>query len=330
MNDSDFNSKLSVVIVAWNSAGEIRECLASLASVSADLEIVVVDNASSDETVGIVRAAFPRVRIIEIGDNSGFAAACNVGAKDTNSDLVLFLNPDTIANRDALESAVFEIESDRTIGLISVAIDDELGDRQRICYRFPTLGNALLDGLGLYRFVSESRRPGLLLGDFFDNLSSRDVDWVYGAFMLVRRSALESVAGVPEDFFLFGEDTDLCYQLKRKGFRIRFSADVSIVHKSNRSAGQLPSGWRIERTTLTKYAFAFKNFGGLRTRSIQIVDLAANIISTADQSFRSRSESRLDELRRYRKVIVRSLLMSRERLLLTIRRPPIDSDSDPI
>lgn len=309
---------LTTIVVTWNSGEDIAECLTSLRS-SADFnDIAVGDNGSFDGTPEIIREKFPDVTISEFPENPGFAAACNRLASSCATEFVLFLNPDCIVNPSALESALERFAGDTGLGLVSVALDDERGVRQRICYRFPGVWNSIVDGLGLYRLLPKRRREESMLGDFFDNASSRDVDWVYGAFMLVRRRALAEIGGVPEDYFLFAEDLDLCYQLRAAGYRIGFIADVSVIHKGNRSAGQLPGTWRIERTVLTRYAFCFKNFGLVRTRLIQMIDLTglvASVIRAADSDSRGIAMS-------YLRVTARSLMMGRRTLSETIHTRP--------
>ncbi|MBK8150606.1 MAG: glycosyltransferase family 2 protein [Acidobacteria bacterium] len=326
MKPIENSSALVVAIVTWNSAGEIRECLGSLRDCGLERRTWIADNCSIDGTVDVVRREFSEASVIENESNLGFAAACNRIAANTSGEFILFLNPDTLVNSNALEAALGEMRSNRDIGLLSVSVVDDQGEQQKICYRFPTLGYTLLDALGLYRFLNPESRADRLLGDFFDHRESRDVDWVYGAFMLVRREALEKSGGVPEDYFLFAEDTDLCFAVSNAGYRVRYLTGASIVHKGNRSAGQMPSEWRIGRTVMSKYAFCFKNFGYLRTRLIQSADLVGNLADALRSRLRPGTRPSQTERLIYRRAIWRSIRLSRTRLRAELHRRP---ETDP-
>jgi len=315
-------TKVSIAIVTWNNAREIAECLAPLASLPESWEVWVADNASADRTVEIIGNDFPRVRVIANVENLGFAKACNQIVANTGGEYVLFLNPDSIASKDALEKALHDIERDEQIGVLGVRLSDETGDLQKSAYRFPNVFNSFIEKLGLYRLLSNDRKREILLGDYFDHQSSREVDWLYGAFMLSRRSAIEKAGGIPEDYFLFAEDLDFCYLVKKAGYKIWFSAECEIIHKGNQSAGQLPSIWRVERTILSKYAFCFNRFGWFRTRLIQLIDISGNIIETTIIKLRRSGSPFLKEAKIYRAFIKKALKMSKTEVFQLINRRP--------
>jgi len=315
-------TKVSIAIVTWNNAREIAECLAPLASLPENWEVWVADNASADRTVEIIGNDFPRVRVIANVENLGFAKACNQIVANTGGEYVLFLNPDSIASKDALEKALHDIERDEQIGVLGVRLSDETGDLQKSAYRFPNVFNSFIEKLGLYRLLSNDRKREILLGDYFDHQSSREVDWLYGAFMLSRRSAIEKAGGIPEDYFLFAEDLDFCYLVKKAGYKIWFSAACEIIHKGNQSAGQLPSIWRVERTVLSKYAFCFNRFGWFRTRLIQLIDISGNIIETTIIKLRRSGSPFLKEAKIYRAFIKKALKMSKTEVFQLINRRP--------
>lgn len=201
-------------------------------------------------------------------------------------------------------------------------LSDEHGVLQKSCYKFPTVFNSFVEKLGFYRILSETQRAEYLLGDFFDHQSSREVDWLYGAFMLARRAACEKVGGIPEDYFLFAEDLDFCYRIKQAGYKVWFYAEAEIVHKGNQSAGQLPSDWRIERTLLSKYAFCFIQFGWLKTRLIQLIDLFGNLTESVIAKLRRPDSTFLAEAKIYRKFIKKALRMSKAEIFKLLRTRP--------
>ncbi len=315
-------TKISIAIVTWNNAREIAECLAPLCSLPENWEVRVADNASTDATVEIIRSDFPRVKTIANRENLGFAGACNQIVEQTDGEFVLFLNPDSIVSSDELEKALKEIQRDEQIGVLGVRLTDETGVLQKSCHRFPNVSNSLVEKLGLYRLLSQTQKTDMLLGDYFDHETSREVDWLYGAFMLARRTALEKTGGVPEDYFLFAEDLDFCWLVKRAGYKVWFYAGSSVIHKGNQSAGQLPSAWRVERTVLSKYAFCFNRFGWYKTRLIQLIDLTGNLIETSIAKLRRKDSPFLHEAKIYRTFIRKALKMSQTEIFRLINTRP--------
>jgi len=315
-------NSVAIAIVTWNSAKEIAECLAPLQTLPENWEVWVADNASTDETVELIRNQFPKVKLIANQENRGFAEGCNLIARQTASEFILFLNPDSIAGKKDLEKSLAEISEKPEVGILGVKLSDENGALQKSCYKFPTVFNSFVEKLGLYRLLSESQRGEYLLGDFFDHQASREVDWLYGAFMLVRRAAFEKVGGIPEDYFLFAEDLDFCFRVKQAGCKVWFCAEAEIVHKGNQSAGQLPPAWRIERTVLSNYAFCFIHFGWLKTRSIQLLDLIGNFMETAIAKVRKPDSAFIKESKIYRTFIKKALKMSKSEIFGLLHRRP--------
>lgn len=322
MTGKNLQNDVTIAIVTWNSAGEIAECLAPLQALPENWEVWVADNASSDSTVEIIRTQFPKVKLIANTENLGFAEGCNQIAAQTESEFILFLNPDSIASKSDLEKSLNEIVEKPQVGILGVKLSDENGALQKSCYKFPTLFNSFTEKLGFYRVLSGAQREDYLLGDFFGHHSSREVDWLYGAFMLARRAAFESAGGIPEDYFLFAEDLDFCFRIKAAGYRVWFFAGAEIVHKGNQSAGQLPSEWRVERTVLSKYAFCFIHFGWLQTRLIQLIDLIGNFTETAIAKARKPDSAFIKESKVYRIFIKKSLKMNKNEIFKLLHSRP--------
>jgi N-acetylglucosaminyl-diphospho-decaprenol L-rhamnosyltransferase len=166
----------------------------------------------------------------------------------------------------------------------------------------------------LQRLYEREKIVEMFAGDWFAHDVSRKVDWVKGAFMLTRREAIKKAGTVPEDYFMFAEDLDFCWQIAQSGYEIRFSPEVSVIHKSNKSAGQLPSTWRVERTTLSKYLFCLKNFGFLKARFIQFTDLFGVNYKIFRRALKDKNSSDIQEWKMFRKQIFKSLFMSRKRI----------------
>lgn len=319
--DEKTQPTVTIAIVTWNSEKDIADCLQPLQELPSNWGIWIADNNSADSTVKLVKEKFPGVNVIANKENLGFAEACNQIAAQSESDYILFLNPDAVAAKEELEKSLDEIVKNPKIGVLGVKMTFEDGEVQSTCNIFPTLSSSIIDNLGLYRFISDSKKEKLL-GDFFDYNNSSEVEWVYGGFMLSPRSAFEKIGGMPEDYFLFAEDMDYCYQINQAGYQIWFYADAQIIHKGNRSAGQLPSHWRIERTLLSNYAFCFKNFGNLKTRLIQLVELKGNLLEYLNVKFRTTNANLLNESKIYRKFIVKSLKISRAETFRILHQRP--------
>jgi GT2 family glycosyltransferase len=224
------------------------------------------------------------------------------------------LNPDTRASVEGLEKALEIIEANPRAGMLGVRLCNEDGSLQTTCFHFPTFGKNLVDALGLQRLYSKNRVAEMFAGDYFAHDRERAVDWLKGAFMLVRREAIEKAGAVPEDYFMFAEDLDFCWQIAQSGYEIRFSPEVSVIHKSNKSAGQLPSHWRVERTTLSKYLFALKNFGFLRARLIQMTDLIGINYKIFRRRLKDSASPDIQEWKMFRREIFRSVRMSRRKI----------------
>jgi GT2 family glycosyltransferase len=268
------SARLSIVIVTWNNEREVRDCLAPLRGLPGGWEVWVVDNASEDRTAAIVRDEFPWVRLIENAENVGFARANNQVIARTDSEYVLLLNPDAVSSAGALDAALGALERHPAAGVLAVQLRNPDGSLQPSCFRFPSPLVSLLTFGGAYLLLPRGRRGHRLLAGWWDHAEARPVDWVLGAFMLVRREAIERAGPLPEEHFLFGEDMAWCRRMWAAGYEVRFDPVASVVHAGNRSASRRPAEWRAELTHRAKYSFCYANYGPAWTRLIQLADLA--------------------------------------------------------
>lgn len=226
--------RLDIVIVNWNAGALLRQCLASV--FASDLEavtlsrVVVVDNASTDGSLDDLPFPEPPFTPIRLPTNRGFAAACNIGAAASTADYLLFLNPDTILDRNTLSGAVAFMEADANsqVAASTVRLRDAAGRTQRCCARFPTLGRMLAQSVGLDRLLPHVFPPHFLIE--WDHEETRAVPQVMGAFLLIRRSAFTHLAGFDERFFVYYEDVDLCRRIALNGWTCLHNAAVGAVH----------------------------------------------------------------------------------------------------
>jgi len=228
------NRPLTIIIVNYNSGKGLRKCLNSIFAnrQGPAVEVIVIDNRSSDGSESIIKSYFRHVQLIKNPENLGFSKACNQGFKLSNGDYVLFLNPDTIIKNDALQQCLQFMNSNPTVGLLGPKLLNMDGTCQPSCADFPFLHKLFLDHLLRNKFLGDSIRNNFLL-KYWAHDEIRDVDWVLGAFMLTRSVLIKHLGGFDECFFLYGEDLELCYRIKRAGWKVVFFPYAEVFHLGN-------------------------------------------------------------------------------------------------
>ncbi len=225
---------LSVIIVSWNVRHLLRECLRSLhdAITGYTFEVFVVDNASHDGSPEMVRNEFPQVHLIANRENVGFGRANNQAWERCKGRLVLFLNPDTLVPRGSVDEMIRFLDANPHVGMVGPELPDGEG---RLRFNWSRLSMR-----GIVEFLVESaaalwshRRPPILFA------RPRTVKWLTGACWLVRREAIEQVGAFDENLFMYGEEPDFCYRLRRAGWKICFLRHVHIVHYKGQSSKQV-------------------------------------------------------------------------------------------
>ena len=237
---------LSIIIVAYKSRDELPACLGSLpAELSGrPVEVCVVNNSPDDGVAGWMRKEFPAVQLIEPEKNLGFGRANNAGYRATTGDAVLFLNPDTISNVAALEHCVRRLFGAEPIGLISPKLVLADGSMDLACRRsIPTLWDGFARATGLA--AAFPQRPFFAVYNltYLSADGSHEVGAINGAFMLARRAVLDRLAGpggavFDENFFMYGDDLDLCIRVARAGYRIIYDGRVQIIHLKGQSVAR--------------------------------------------------------------------------------------------
>lgn len=236
---------LSVVIVSWNVREDLRECLRSLFTSSLDpflspvpLEVIVIDNASSDGSALMVQREFPQVRLFVNPYNLGYTRANNQGIEVSQGKLLLLLNPDTIVCPGALGILVRWAENRPDVGIIGPKLLNPDGSLQLSARSFPDLGVGAFRNTFLERLFPMNPFVRRYLLTDWDHNEVREVDWVSGAAMLVRREVFERVGLLDEAFWAYCEDVDLCWRAWQRGFKVLYCPEAVIVHKVGRSSDQ--------------------------------------------------------------------------------------------
>jgi hypothetical protein len=225
-------SEVSVVVVTYDALPWLERCLESVRGV----ETVVVDHGSGDGTVELVRERFPEVRLVE-QENLGLAAGWNRGLGLVSRRWVLLLNADAWLTDGSLERLLAAGEADGRLGVVGPRLLNPDGTLQRSVRGFPTLWRLATEYLLLRKLAPRTRLLNAFYAGGFDHDREREVEWLMGACLLVRREALDEVGGLDEGFFLFSEETDLCYRLARAGWLVRFLPGAECVHVGAASHG---------------------------------------------------------------------------------------------
>ncbi|MFN2278354.1 MAG: glycosyltransferase family 2 protein [Candidatus Promineifilaceae bacterium] len=232
---------LSVIIVSYNTRRLLDECLASLqtaASPTNGLEIVVVDNASGDGSVDMVREKYPDVRLIASDENRGFSAANNLGVREANGRVLLFLNSDTVVSAEALVQPLDYLDAHPNVGAITVRLVYPNGERDPDNHRgFPTPWNALCHFSGLGRLFPASPRFDGYFQSYADFEQTHAVPVIAGSFMMMPRAVFDELGGWDETYFFYGEDIDFCYRIHQAGYEIIYYPHVEVLHYKGASSG---------------------------------------------------------------------------------------------
>jgi GT2 family glycosyltransferase len=240
---------VSVVIVSWNARDYLVQCLDSLSSEACryPMEIVVVDNASSDGSAEVVEQRFSHVRLIRNSSNLGFAKANNIGISNCNGQYVCLVNSDVKVMPNCITRLVEYCEQHPTAGMVGPRIIGGDGKLQRSCRGFPSVWNMFCRALALDAiFPKSSWFTGFLLYHWPQD-TLRPVDMLTGCFWLVRRQALDQVDGLDERFFMYGEDMDWSKRFWLKGWQLVFVPSAEAIHYGGASSSNAPVRFYIER-----------------------------------------------------------------------------------
>jgi len=233
---------LSIVILSFNTKEFLEKCLKSIKNSDLGkykIEIIIVDNNSSDDSVKMVKEQFKNINIVENAKNYGFAKGNNIGIKKAKGRYILFLNPDTEVSKSALKTVLDFLEENKDVGAATVKLVDPQGVLDEPSHRgFPTPWNSISHFLGLEKVFPKSKLfSGYTMGWLKNSKNPHEVDSISGASFCVRREAGEEVGWWDEDYFWYGEDIDFCYRLKKAGYKIYFIPDSSILHYRGAASG---------------------------------------------------------------------------------------------
>jgi GT2 family glycosyltransferase len=230
--------KLSVIIVNYNVQYFLENCLNSVVKAAKNMscEVFVVDNNSVDGSVEMVREKFPKVKLIANQVNLGFSKANNQAIKQANGEYVLLLNPDTVVEENTFQCCVDFFENNPKAGGLGVKMLDGKGKFLPESKRgLPTPVVAFYKIFGLARLFPKSERFGQYHLGHLSNDKNHEIEILSGAFMMIRKSVLDQIGLLDENFFMYGEDIDLSYRITQAGYKNHYLADTSIIHYKGES-----------------------------------------------------------------------------------------------
>ncbi len=244
---------LSIIIVNYNSRGFLYKCIDSInkylyppyAEAGLKFEIIIVDNASTDGSAAFIKENFLNgkesfVKLIESGENSGFSRGSNLGARAALGDFLLFLNPDAEFVQGGFDRIIaFYMEKSRTgeVGAIGARIVNDDGSIQPSCRSFPTLSRQFYESWFLSKAFARSKTFGSYFMSYWDHEETRKVDWLSGAFLFLKKETFFSAGGFNEKYFIYSEDTDLCFMLAKAGCGNYYFRDYTVKHHDAGTAG---------------------------------------------------------------------------------------------
>jgi GT2 family glycosyltransferase len=279
---------LSVCIVNWNGGAFLPACMESIFETTGGLEIevIVVDNGSTDGSADLIERLFPAATLVEHGRNDGFSAANNIAIERSSGRYLLFLNPDTIVEPGSLERMVSFLDGDESAGAVGCRLYHPVtGSVESSARSDPELVPLLWNLVYLDRAFPRSPLFGRYRMSDRPADEPREVDWVTGACMMARREAIAAVGGFDPRFFMYCEDIDICRRIRAVGWKIFYCPGASVGHYRGRSSGQLReegegalSVWGAGQYARSIIRFYGKHYGVTRTILLRAILVVTSIV----------------------------------------------------
>jgi GT2 family glycosyltransferase len=270
---------ISICIVNWNVKELLKACLGSIYKNTKDIsfEVIVVDNNSSDDSVRMIKKDFPRVTVIENKTNAGFTRANNQAINISQGRYIMLLNPDTEIIDNALNKMLRFMEGRRDCGALGCKLLNTDGSLQRSCRTFPSLDVMLYSTLFLDSLFPKSRLFGKYFMTWWDFNETREVDQPMGSALMIKKDVLDNVGLFDQNIFIWFDEVDLCYRIKKAGWKIFFTPEAHIKHHLSQSFKQWKSIPQILKGMVTwrksRNYFFRKHKGILSVLALWALDL---------------------------------------------------------
>ena len=261
---------LSIIILTHNTRDLLHACLKSIKENTKEIrfEIIVVDNASSDGTMEMMKSEFPEVMYIYNNRNIGFTKGNNQGIRKSTGRYILLLNSDTEIIDSALEKMVQFMDRTPDCGIMGCKLLNPDGSVQYSCRRFPSYQTAFFNRYSLLtRLFPRNRFSQSYLMSSIDHSNTREVDWVSGAALLARRKAFEEIGILDERFIIYSEDVDWCYRMHEAGWKVYFFPEARIYHYIGKGTSQ-----HLFRFILIRHISMYRFYRKHYSRSIKSID----------------------------------------------------------
>ncbi len=284
--------RVSIAIVNWNTRDLLRDCLTSISSPvgSPDLvEIIVVDNASTDGSADMVAKSFPNVRLIQNDTNVGFTKGVNQAFLASAGKYFLLLNSDAFQKDDAISRCARYLDKRPDVAVLGCRIEYPDGSTQSSCFRFTSLRGIILTALYLSQTFKHSYYLNWDRYGCFEWDDPREVDCVMGSFMMVRRSIIEGNVLLDSGYFMYGEEKDLCFRLRRRGYKTIFYPHAIVVHHHFGSSSKSDiAAWvyEMKRRATLRFLWKWRGKGvGWLANLLMTVGLLPRILAWAVGDF---------------------------------------------
>ena len=265
---------ISVIIVSWNAKTFLLQCIQSilLQRSAYPIEIIVVDNASSDGSPEGVRNSFPTVKLICNQDNFGFAKGNNIGIRASKGEYLFLINSDVIVRENCFNNMIEYMEDHPEIGMLGPRIVDSNNRTQRSCMGYPSLPNILSRALALDSLFPKSKIFGGQLLTFWGHDQIRSVNVINGCFWMLRKPALTQVGLLDERFFIYGEDIDWCKRFNQCGWDVVFFPHAEATHYGGASSANAPIRFYLEMQR-ANYQYWMKHHTRLASKVFLLINL---------------------------------------------------------
>lgn len=269
---------VTIVIVSYNVADFLNECLVSIKKeTTCEYEIIVVDNNSKDSSVEVVKAYHPDVKLRQIQSNIGFVKANNEAFKVADGRYIFMLNPDTVVLDGAIDKLVQFMDEHQEVGACGPKNLNPDLSLQHNCHHFPTAAMRLIEHFRLARKYPRNRLFGKEFMTYWHYNEIKEVEWITGCSLLLRKTALNQVGYLDENYFMYSEETDICYRVNKAGWKVIFYPGAEIIHYQGKSSSNLKEEELISNSVLkhlfnSKYYFFKKNYSCINFVLLKLID----------------------------------------------------------
>ena len=283
--------KVDIIIINWNSGEITMQAITPYLNYVSNViscNIIIVDNASTDDSYKLFKGQ--DLKVIYNAKNAGFGKACNQAYSQSNADYILLLNPDTVSEPSVLENLVEFLEKNPEYAITGPQQRDQHGEVLKTCCRFPTFKTSLIELSGLSKIFPKIFTPALIMTDW-DHLQSKDVAHVMGSYMLIRKSIIDKIGFMDDDYFVFLEDVDFSKRVSNARFKIFYNSEYSILHECG-GTGEKLKAYRLFYSLSSRRIYWKKHLGKINAYLLTSVSIMVEpFLRVADSLLKERKLS---------------------------------------